>query len=40
LLGNAADAHAAHLNNALMQAGAAVDSFDTCLFPTTIRMSW
>ena len=40
ILGNATDAHAAHLKTALTQAGAAVDYFDTCLFPTHLCMSW
>jgi glutathione synthase/RimK-type ligase-like ATP-grasp enzyme len=40
ILGNASDAHAAHLNNALTQAGATVDYWDTRLFPTQIRISW
>jgi len=40
ILGNATDAHAVHLKTALTQAGAAVDYFDTCLFPTHLCMSW
>ncbi len=40
ILGNASDAHAAHLKNALTQAGAAVDYLDTYLFPTQLQMSW
>ena len=40
ILGNASDAHAAHLNNALTQAGATVDYWDTRLFPTQIRICW
>lgn len=40
ILGNATDAHAAHLKTALTQAGAAVDYFDTCLFPTRLCISW
>lgn len=40
ILGNAEDAHAAHLHQALSQAGAAVDYLDTRLFPTQLRISW
>ena len=40
ILGNATDAHAAHLHTALTQAGAAVDYFDTSLFPTHLCLSW
>ena len=40
ILGNSEDAHAAHLKNALTQAGATVDYLDTRLFPTKLRMSW
>lgn len=40
ILGNSEDAHAAHLKQALIQAGATVDYFDSCLFPTQMRMSW
>lgn len=40
ILGNSLDAHAAHLKNALTEAGATVDYFDTQLFPTQLRMSW
>ena len=40
ILGNSSDAHAAHLKNALTQAGATVDYLDTRLFPTRLRMSW
>src|SRR5438093_3788238 len=40
ILGNATDAHAVHLKSALTQAGAVVDYFDTCLFPTHLCMSW
>jgi glutathione synthase/RimK-type ligase-like ATP-grasp enzyme len=40
ILGNCSDAHAAHLSNALTQAGATVDYLDTRLFPTKLQMSW
>lgn len=40
ILGNSSDAHAAHMREALTQAGATVDYLDTCLFPTKLRMSW
>ena len=40
ILGNSEDAHAAHLNQALIQAGATVDYLDTRLFPTQLKMSW
>lgn len=40
ILGNSEDVHAAHLQQALTQAGATVDYLDTCLFPTQLRMSW
>lgn len=40
ILGNSEDAHAAHLKQALTQAGATVDYLDSYLFPTQIRMSW
>ena len=40
ILGNAEDAHASHLKQALTQAGATVDYLDTSLFPTQLRMSW
>jgi glutathione synthase/RimK-type ligase-like ATP-grasp enzyme len=40
ILGNSEDAHAAHLKQALTQAGATVDYLDTRLFPTRLRMSW
>lgn len=40
ILGNSEDAHAAHLQQALTQAGATVDYWDTRLFPTQLRMSW
>jgi glutathione synthase/RimK-type ligase-like ATP-grasp enzyme len=40
ILGNAEDAHAAHLQQVLTQAGATVDYLDTRLFPTQLQMSW
>ena len=40
ILGNSEDAHAAHLKQALTQAGATVDYLDTRLFPTQLQMSW
>lgn len=40
ILGNSKEAHAAHLESALTQAGATVDYLDTRLFPTQLRMSW
>lgn len=40
ILGNASDAHAAHIKNALTQAGAIVDYLDTSLFPKQLQISW
>ena len=40
ILGNATDAHAVHVKDALARAGAKVDYFDTQLFPTHLRISW
>jgi glutathione synthase/RimK-type ligase-like ATP-grasp enzyme len=40
ILGNSEDAHAAHMYEALTQAGATLDYLDTRLFPTQLRMSW
>lgn len=40
ILGDASDAHAAHMKNALTEAGAAVDYLDTYLFPRQLRLSW
>ncbi|MDJ0662584.1 MAG: hypothetical protein QNJ42_24330 [Crocosphaera sp.] len=40
ILGNASDAHAHHLNNALTEAGATVHYLDTHLFPRQIQLSW
>jgi hypothetical protein len=40
ILGNATDAHAAHLHTALTQGGATVAYFDTRLFPTHLCLSW
>jgi glutathione synthase/RimK-type ligase-like ATP-grasp enzyme len=39
ILGNAADAHAVHIKNALTQAGATAIYFDTSFFPTQLRIS-
>ena len=40
ILGNATDAHAAHLHTALTQAGATVAYFDTRLFSSHLCLSW
>ncbi|NJO40924.1 MAG: hypothetical protein HC769_21855 [Cyanobacteria bacterium CRU_2_1] len=40
ILGNASDVHAAHLQQALEQAGAIVNYWDIQQFPTQLRMSW
>jgi glutathione synthase/RimK-type ligase-like ATP-grasp enzyme len=40
ILGNSKDVHAAHLKNALTQAGARAEYLDTSLFPTQISLSW
>jgi hypothetical protein len=40
IVGNAADAHAAHLEAALTHGGAIVHYFDTQHFPSQIRLSW
>jgi glutathione synthase/RimK-type ligase-like ATP-grasp enzyme len=40
ILGNASDAHAVHVQNALTQAGAAAYYLDTYLFPKQLRLSW
>ncbi|HIK09414.1 MAG TPA: hypothetical protein IGS52_03975 [Oscillatoriaceae cyanobacterium M33_DOE_052] len=40
ILGNAQDAHAAHIHQALTAAGIPVDYLDTRLFPTQLAMSW
>lgn len=40
VLGNAEDAHAAHIKQALTAAGATVDYLDTALFPTQLQMFW
>jgi hypothetical protein len=40
ILGNDSDAHAAHIKDALTQAGAEVDYLDTYLFPRQLRLSW
>jgi hypothetical protein len=40
ILGNAADAHAAHMKQVLQQANAMVEYWDTQQFPTQLRLSW
>ena len=40
ILGDASDAHAAHIQNALTQAGAAAYYLDTYQFPKQLRLSW
>jgi glutathione synthase/RimK-type ligase-like ATP-grasp enzyme len=40
VLGNSKDVHAAHLKNALTQAGVKAEYLDTALFPTQISLSW
>lgn len=40
ILGNASDVHAAHIENALTQTGAAAYYLDTYLFPKKLRLSW
>jgi glutathione synthase/RimK-type ligase-like ATP-grasp enzyme len=40
ILGNAEDAHAAHIKQALTQAGATADYLDTALFPSQLQMFW
>lgn len=40
ILGDAKDAHAIHLKQALTRAGVMADYLDTRLFPTQLRMSW
>ncbi len=40
ILGDASDAHAAHIKQALVQVGAEVNYLDTCLFPRQLRLSW
>ncbi|RUR73941.1 hypothetical protein PCC6912_54820 [Chlorogloeopsis fritschii PCC 6912] len=40
ILGNAQDAHASAIKNALMEAGVMADYLDTSLFPTQLRISW
>ena len=40
ILGNASDAHATHIKNALIQAGATVNYLDTSLFPKQLQISW
>jgi glutathione synthase/RimK-type ligase-like ATP-grasp enzyme len=40
ILGNAEDAHARHLHNALTEAGAIAHYLDTRLFPTQLSLSW
>lgn len=40
ILGNAEDAHAAHMHAVLTKANATVEYLDTQLFPSRIRLSW
>ena len=40
ILGHAGDAHAAHVKNALTQAGATASYLDTNLFPKQLQISW
>lgn len=40
ILGNAEDAHAAHIHAALTKAGATVEYLDTQLFPSKVKLSW
>jgi glutathione synthase/RimK-type ligase-like ATP-grasp enzyme len=40
ILGDATDAHAVHVKNALMTAGVTAEYFDTSLFPTKLSISW
>jgi len=40
ILGHAADAHALHLYQVMMDAGVDVHYWDTRLFPTELRLSW
>ncbi|MBD2356127.1 hypothetical protein H6G41_16095 [Tolypothrix sp. FACHB-123] len=40
ILGNAEDSHAAHIKQALTQAGVTADYLDTALFPSQIKMFW
>jgi glutathione synthase/RimK-type ligase-like ATP-grasp enzyme len=40
ILGNAEDSHAAHIKQALTQAGATADYLDTALFPSQLQMFW
>lgn len=40
ILGDARDAHAAHLHSTMTKAGATVEYLDTRLFPTRLRLSW
>ncbi|NJN86685.1 MAG: hypothetical protein HC881_10695 [Leptolyngbyaceae cyanobacterium SL_7_1] len=40
ILGNASDAHAAHMQHSLDQAGIPVFYWDTQLFPTQTKLSW
>lgn len=40
ILGNSEDVHAAHLKQALTEAGATVDYLNSRLFPTQLKMSW
>lgn len=40
ILGNSEDVHAAHLKDALTQAGCNAEYLDTSWFPTQLRLSW
>ncbi|WP_088243966.1 ATP-grasp domain-containing protein [Calothrix rhizosoleniae] len=40
ILGNTSDAHAIHIKNALIQAGATANYLDTSLFPKQLQISW
>ncbi len=40
ILGNSEDVHAAHLKDALTQAGCNAEYLDTSCFPTQLRLSW
>ncbi|BAY20346.1 RimK-like ATP-grasp domain protein [Calothrix sp. NIES-2100] len=40
VLGNAEDAHAAHIQQSLTQAGVSADYVDTTLFPSQLQMFW
>jgi glutathione synthase/RimK-type ligase-like ATP-grasp enzyme len=40
ILGNASDAHAAHVYSALKRLGVSADYWDTSMFPTQMQVSW